>query len=150
MSLFSTPSQMFRAALGRVSEDENRGGDRKEEVRDEAPASVGGELDPVIEESIEGNAGKYEEPAPNDSSLERILNPKRYQDDNQDDVNTPSYHGSIGSVGDLNSIGSFGHFGSNINKQGENTKRSEPIRCVGTKVKYSPTITETKGCWSEV
>ena len=82
MSLCSTPGQMLRAAFGRVSEDENGEGERKEEVRDKAPASVGGELDPMIEESVGGNAGEYEEPAPNDSSLGRILNPSCYQDDN--------------------------------------------------------------------
>ena len=66
MNLFSTPSQMLRAALGRVSEDGNGEGEHKEEVRDEAPASVAGELDPVIEECVGGNAGKYEEPVPDD------------------------------------------------------------------------------------
>ena len=51
-------------------------------MRDEAPASVGGELDPVIEESVGQNAGKFEEPAPNDSSLDRILNPNRHHVNN--------------------------------------------------------------------
>ena len=84
MSLCSTPGQMLRAALGRVSEDENGEGERKEEVRDKAPASVGGELDPVIEESVGQNTGEYEEPAPDNSSLDRILSRSRYQVNNWD------------------------------------------------------------------
>ena len=115
MSLCSTPSRMLCAALGRVSEDENRGGDRKEEVRDEAPANVGGELDPVIEESVGRNAGEFEEPSPDNSSLDRILNPSRYHVDNRDDVDIPSYNGSANSVGDLWLIESFEHLGSRVN-----------------------------------
>ena len=57
---------MFRDTLGRVSEDGNGEGEREEEVRDKASTSVGGELDHVIEESVRGNAGKYEEPVPDD------------------------------------------------------------------------------------
>jgi hypothetical protein len=38
---------MLHAALGRVREDGNGEGERKEDVWNEAPASVGGELDPV-------------------------------------------------------------------------------------------------------
>ena len=47
MSLFSTPSRMLRAALGRVSKNGNGEGECKGEVRDKAPASIAGELDPV-------------------------------------------------------------------------------------------------------
>ena len=86
-------------------------------MTDKAPASVGGELDLVIEESVGGNAGKYEESAHNNSSLGRILNASHYQDNNRDDVDIPSYSGSIGSVGDLHSIGSFGHLISKVNKK---------------------------------
>ena len=87
-------------------------------MRDDALVSVGGELDPEIEESVEQNTGKYKEPAPDDSSLDRILNPSHYQVNNQDDVNIPSYHGSATSVGDLHSIGLFEHLGSKVNKKG--------------------------------
>ena len=62
MSFFGTPSSMIRAALGRVSEE----GEREEEVRDKAPAK---------EENAGRNAANFEEPAPGDSSLSRILNP---------------------------------------------------------------------------
>ena len=76
-------------------------------MRDEAPTNVGGELDPVIEESAGRNAGKFEEAALNDSSLDRILNPCCCDVNNQDDVDIPSYNGSANSVGDLWSIGLF-------------------------------------------
>ena len=52
MSLFSTPSQMLSAVLGRVGEDGNGEGEQEEEIRDKTPASVVDELDPVIEESV--------------------------------------------------------------------------------------------------
>jgi hypothetical protein len=76
---------MFQAALGRVSKDGNREGEHEEEVWDEAPAEVGGELNPVIEENVGRNAAEFEEPVPNDSSLGRILNPIHFGVDNQDD-----------------------------------------------------------------
>jgi hypothetical protein len=59
MSLFGTPSQMLCTALGRASEDGNGEGEREEEVRDEAPTSVGGELDAVNEESVGRNTVKF-------------------------------------------------------------------------------------------
>ena len=79
----------------------NGEGESEEEVRDDALVSVGGELDPEIEESVEQNTGKYKEPAPDDSSLDRILNPSHYQVNNQGDVDIPGYHGSANSAGDL-------------------------------------------------
>ena len=82
MSLFSIPSPMLRAALGWANKDGNREGEREEEVRDKTPAEVGGELIPVIEENVGQNAAKFEEPAPNNSSLGRILNPIRFDVDN--------------------------------------------------------------------
>ena len=122
MSLFSTPSQMLCAALGRVGEDGNGVGEHEEEVWDEASGSVGGELNPVIEETVGGNACELEEPALDNSSLGRILDPNRYQDNNRDDVDISSFQGSVGSVGDLNLIGSFGHLGSKVNKKGRRQK----------------------------
>ena len=44
---------MFCSALGRVSNDGNRERDHKEEVQDEAPVDVGGELNPVIERILD-------------------------------------------------------------------------------------------------
>ena len=69
MSLFGTPSSIVRAALGRVSKE----GEREKEVRDEAPAE---------EENVGRNATDFEEPAPGDSSLSRILNHVRFDMDN--------------------------------------------------------------------
>ena len=74
---------------------------------DEAPANFGGDLDPVNNENAGRNADEFEETAPNDSSLDRILNPSRYHVNNRDDVDIPSYNGSANSVGDLWSIGLF-------------------------------------------
>ena len=73
MSLFGTPSRMFHASLGRVGEYGNGEGEHNDEVRDETPSSVGGELDPMLEEDRE-YAGKFES-APGDTSLGRILDP---------------------------------------------------------------------------
>ena len=67
-------------------------------------------------EEVGGNAGKSES-APDDSSFGRILNPSCYQDENQNDVDIPSYHGPVGSVGDLDSIGLLGHLGLKVNKK---------------------------------
>ena len=80
-------------------------------------------MDPVIEESVGRNADKFEEAAPEDSSLDMILNPSCYDVNNQDDVDIPSYNGSANSVGDLRSIGLFEHLGSRVN-----TKERRPNR----------------------
>ena len=104
-------------------------------MRDKAPASVGGELDPMIEESVRGNAGKYEEPAPNDSSLGRILNPSRYQDNNQDDVDIPNYHGSVRSIGGLHLSRLFGHIGSKVIKKGRRPHGRGLSNVLGRKLK---------------
>ena len=78
MRLFGTPSRMQRALLGRVGKE----GKREEEMRDKAPAAERGELIPVIEENVGQNAARFEEPAPDSSSLGRILNPIRFDVNN--------------------------------------------------------------------
>ena len=72
-------------------------------------------VSPPLEEAG-GNSGKYES-APDGSSSGRILNSSRYQDNNQNDIDIPSYHGSVGPVGDLESIGLFGHLKVKANKK---------------------------------
>ena len=118
---------MFCTALGRVSEDGNGEGEHNDEVRDKEPSSVGNELDPVLKK-VGGNTGEYES-APDNSFLGRILNPSRFKDNNRNDVDTLSYHGSVGSVGDLDSIGSFAHFGLEANKKKEDQTVGAYLMC---------------------
>ena len=72
----------------------------------------------VEEENTGQNAADFEELTPGDSYLSRILNPIRFDLDNQDDdnANIPSYNGSADN--DVDSIDSFNHIGSKVNTKG--------------------------------
>ena len=123
---------MLQAALGQVSKE----GERKEEVRDEAPAEEGGELIPVIKENVGRNAAKFEEPAPENSSLGRILNPICFDVDNQDDDgDIPSYNGSENN---LELIESFDHIGSRANTKGRRPNGRGLSDVLGRELKIPP------------
>ena len=124
MSLFGIPSSMLQAALGRVSEE----GEHEEEVQDKAPDE---------EENVGRDAANFEEPAPGDSSLNRILNPVCFDLDNRDDddVNIPSYDGSVNDVG---LIGSFDHIGSRVNTKGRRPNGRGLSDVLGRELKIPP------------
>ena len=92
----------------------------------------------VEEENAGQNAADFEELTPGDSYLSRILNPIRFDLDNQDDdnANIPSYNGSADN--DVDSIDSFNHIGSKVNTKG----RRPTGRCLsdvlGRELKVSP------------